>query len=128
MFGEDSLDAARSHNNVALALMDLARVTESEPHVKRSFDHNLTVQSEINLASVLARQKRAGESIPLFRQACDVYDKRFGSDSPHTKMVAYRLAVCLERTGNQSEGEAIRRKHHIEPDPPPASKPATRPG
>jgi non-specific serine/threonine protein kinase/serine/threonine-protein kinase len=90
-------DLAVAHEKVALEL----RRASLGP------DHTDTIDSEHNLAALLADEGKLDESEPMLRDALERSRRRFGADSPATLRAVNNLAAMLYYQGKLADAEPL---------------------
>src|SRR5258708_34162460 len=95
-------------------------------------DHPDTANSYNNVASGLQAQGKAGEALPLYRQALLIREKVLGLDHPDTAASYNNVAYCLGRQGKPPEAVPLFRQSRLAPEtvralaPPPAPDSSTK--
>ena len=102
---------------VAAVLMDLARWKESEEQQRLALaeatalaNAMLVALASNDLANLLYRTNRLGESEPLMRRALEIDETTFGKQHPRVANRMNNLAQMLKNTGQIEEAEPLMRR------------------
>jgi CHAT domain-containing protein/tetratricopeptide (TPR) repeat protein len=116
VYGPDSLESARSLNNLGTALQADGQYERAEPNLRRALElrkrmlrpnHPDIAISIYNLAALYVVEGRNSEAEPLLMNARDLWEKALGPDHANVGTALNGLATAYEYEGRYAEAEPL---------------------
>lgn len=118
LLGEHHLETLVLKHNMAMALKDLGRLTESESQMREVLalrtakfgnEHPQTLVAMDSLAGIIQKQGRDSEAVTMLREALKARQRVLGPDHISTLVSMGNLGVTLIRLGELEEAELLTR-------------------
>lgn len=115
-FSDEPLVEASIHTTLGHTYLNLGKLQEAEPHLKRALDlrraelgepNERTLQSVNNLASLYHEQGRYEDAESLFQKVIRIRTDTLGEDHPQTLTAVNNIALLYESQGRYDEAEAL---------------------